>query len=117
MNWMKPALFSALAIGLLARAAAAEPLRYVALVDNGKKAGHQIVEQGDDGVTRVEFIFKDNGRGPELKEEFTLAPDGTYLRYNSGTRVLEFPDGTRQTFDTGMAQPTSSVHKSAPRKT
>ncbi|MEQ1865060.1 MAG: amidohydrolase family protein [Micropepsaceae bacterium] len=92
MNWMKPALFSALAIGLLARAAAAEPLRYVALVDNGKKAGHQIVEQGDDGVTRVEFIFKDNGRGPELKEEFALGPDGTYVRYAvKGTSTFGAP--------------------------
>src|SRR5687768_13523569 len=41
-------------------ALAAETLRYVALVD---------------------FIFKDNGRGPELKEEYELAADGTFKRY------------------------------------
>ncbi|MEO7916439.1 MAG: amidohydrolase, partial [Dokdonella sp.] len=60
---------------------AAEPLRYVALVDGGKKAGEQVVTVGDDGVTRVEFVFKDNGRGPELKEQYTLNPDGTYRDY------------------------------------
>ncbi|RPE81861.1 amidohydrolase family protein [Vulcaniibacterium tengchongense] len=70
----------ALALGA-ADALAAETIRYVALVDGGKQAGHQTVTRGDDGVTRVEFIFKDNGRGPELKEEYVLAEDGTYRRY------------------------------------
>ncbi|MFM9863589.1 MAG: amidohydrolase, partial [Micropepsaceae bacterium] len=92
MNWMKSALFAALGLGLLAQAQAAETLRYVAMVDNGKKAGHQIVEQGDDGITRVDYIFKDNGRGPELKEEFTLGPDGTYQRYAvKGTSTFGAP--------------------------
>ncbi len=92
MTWMKPALVCAFAIALCAEANAAERLRYVALVDGGKKAGHQIVEQGDDGVTRVDFIFKDNGRGPELKEEFTLGPDGTYVRYGvKGTSTFGAP--------------------------
>ena len=70
-------------LGLLAvsPALAGETIRYVALVDNGKNAGHQIVTRDDDGVTRVDFLFKDNGRGPELKEEYTLAPDGTFARY------------------------------------
>ena len=87
----KPALISrAVIIGVLgcgisllaaSPALAAETIRYVALVDGGKNAGHQIVTRGDDGVTRVDFIFKDNGRGPELKEEFSLAPDGTFARY------------------------------------
>jgi hypothetical protein len=61
--------------------AATQTIRYEALVDGGKNAGHQIVTTGDDGVTHVDFIFKDNGRGPELKEEFALAPDGTFSRY------------------------------------
>ncbi len=81
MKWMKPALFAALGGAMLAQAQAGDALRYVALVDGGKKAGHQIVEHGDDGVIRVDYIFKDNGRGPELKEEYALAPDGTYARY------------------------------------
>ena len=59
----------------------AETLRYVALVDGGKQAGQQTVVHGDDGTTRVDFVFKDNGRGPELKEEYRLNPDGTFLSY------------------------------------
>ena len=51
-------------------AMAAEILRYVALVDGGTKAGEQVVRKDDDGTTHVDFIFKDNGRGPELKEEY-----------------------------------------------
>ncbi len=67
----------------------AETLRYVALVDGGKKAGHHVVTHGDDGVVRTEFVFKDNGRGPELKEEFRLAPDGTYASYRvAGTSTF-----------------------------
>ena len=83
MSWSKRALWG-LAVGLYLCSAAAlaeQTIRYVALVDGGKQAGQQVVTLGDDGVTRVEFVFKDNGRGPELKEQFTLAPDGTYQTY------------------------------------
>ncbi|QNP40976.1 amidohydrolase family protein [Lysobacter solisilvae (ex Woo and Kim 2022)] len=79
---MKRALALSLAMILAGTASAAETLRYVALVDNGKQAGHQIVTTGDDGVIRVDYLFKDNGRGPELKEEFKLAPDGTFGSYH-----------------------------------
>jgi hypothetical protein len=70
-------------------AAAAETIRYVALVDGGTKAGEQVVRKGDDGITHVDFIFKDNGRGPELKEEYKLAADGTYSQYKvTGTSTF-----------------------------
>ena len=78
---MKPVLAFCCALLLVPSALAAETLKYVALVDGGKKAGEQTVTTGDDGVTRVDFIFKDNGRGPELKEEYRLAPDGTFQQY------------------------------------
>lgn len=89
---MKRATAMCLALVLAAPAWAAETVRYVALVDGGRKAGHQVVEHGDDGVIRVDFIFKDNGRGPELKEEYTLAPDGTFQRYAvKGTSTFGAP--------------------------
>jgi imidazolonepropionase-like amidohydrolase len=74
----------ALALAILAAgtAAAADTTRYVVLVDGGKQAGEQVVERGDDGLVRVHFVFKDNGRGPELEETYRLAPDGTYLEYH-----------------------------------
>jgi Amidohydrolase family len=43
-------------------------------------------------VTRVDFEYKDNGRGPDLKEEFTLARDGTYRTYRvRGTSTYGAP--------------------------
>ena len=62
-------------------ALAAETLRYVALVDGGKQAGYQVVETADDGTVNVDFLLKDNGRGPELKETYRLAKDGTFASY------------------------------------
>ncbi len=73
-------------------AGAAETIKYIALVDGGKQAGGQTVVHGDDGVTRVDFIFKDNGRGPELKEEYVLAADGTFATYSvKGTSTFGAP--------------------------
>lgn len=60
----------------------AQSMRYVALVDGGKNAGHQVVTANADGSVAVEYIFKDNGRGPELKETYTLAPDGSFASYH-----------------------------------
>lgn len=67
---------------LAAQAYAGEKQHYIILVDNGKQAGEQTVERGDDGVTRVHFIFKDNGRGPELDEQIRYADDGTISEYS-----------------------------------
>ncbi len=78
---MKRYAAALLALALCHPAWSAETIRYLALVDGGKQAGQQTVVHGDDGVTRVDFVFKDNGRGPELKEEYTLNQDGTYRSY------------------------------------
>jgi len=83
------ALALCLLLGLSATALAAETIRYLALVDGGKQAGQQVVTRGDDGAVSVEYMFKDNGRGPELKETYTLAEDGTYRTYQvSGTSTF-----------------------------
>src|SRR5688572_16949010 len=82
----------ALGLALGATAHAAETTRYVILVDGGKKAGEQVVETDDAGKTKVHFIFKDNGRGPELDEEYTLLPDGTFADYKvTGTTTFGAP--------------------------
>ncbi len=62
--------------------AAGPALKYVVLVDDGRKAGHLDVVRGDDGIVRVDYLFKDNGRGPELKEEFVLGADGAFATYS-----------------------------------
>src|SRR5262245_38404035 len=77
---------------LVRPALAADPVRYVVLLQGGTQGGQQTVTTGDDGVTHVDYIFKDNGRGPELKEEFKLAPDGTYASYHvTGTTTFGAP--------------------------
>ncbi|MDQ2989597.1 MAG: amidohydrolase family protein [Pseudomonadota bacterium] len=79
---MKRFIALALAAGVGAAAhAATETTRYDIYVENGKRAGEQVVTRTDDGLTRVHFIFKDNGRGPELEEQYRLAPDGTLASY------------------------------------
>jgi len=66
-----------------AQAAVTQTTRYVFISENnGKQMGEQVVENHDDGLTRVRYIYKDNGRGPELTEEFRLAADGTMSEYH-----------------------------------
>ncbi len=64
-------------------ALAAEQHKYSIVVDNGVKAGEQLVDIADDGSIKVRYIFKDNGRGPELNEQITLAADGTISGYQA----------------------------------
>jgi len=57
--------------------------RWVFTVDNGKPAG-ELVERCDKrGDCDTRYIFKDNGRGPEITERYRLAADGTYARYEA----------------------------------
>lgn len=79
------------------QAFAAEKLRYVILVDGGKQAGEQVVETGDDGWTKVTFIFKDNGRGPEIQERYRLDKDGTFAEYYA-TGTTTFGSVVNDTF-------------------
>jgi len=73
---------SLLAIATARAENAGETTRYVALVNGGTtKAGHEWVKRAGDGTTSVDFLFKDNGRGPELKEEFKVDKDGTFTEY------------------------------------
>jgi len=61
----------------------AETLRYVVQMEEGSIAGRQVVTRRDDGLTTVDFSYKDNGRGPDIIEEYRLAPDGTYASYHA----------------------------------
>lgn len=60
---------------------ALETTRYVLLTGDGKPGGEQVVERSDGGLTTVRYIFKDNGRGPELSERLHVTPEGTLADY------------------------------------
>jgi cytosine/adenosine deaminase-related metal-dependent hydrolase len=67
---------------LLAAPVAAQTARYSVLVDNGTRAGHLVSTRGSGGSWDVDFIFKDNGRGPELREQYTLDTAGMFMSYS-----------------------------------
>jgi hypothetical protein len=72
-----------IALSIATAFAQAETTRYVFISENnGQQSGEQVVERLDDGLFKVRFIYKDNGRGPELTEEYRLAPDGTMSSYS-----------------------------------
>ena len=78
---------------LLAQPAdAAQITRYLLFTADRRAAGEQVVERGDDGQVKVRFIFKDNGRGPEMEERLRLAPDGTLAEFHvTGSAELGGP--------------------------
>ena len=103
---LRPAFIGLLLASALSplAARAAETLRYTVLVDGGKQAGHQVVQRADDGSVHVEFVFKDNGRGPELKEDYTLAADGTFATYAvKGTSTFGAPVDESFRVENGVA--------------
>lgn len=59
-----------------------EQRRYIVLSENGTKAGEQIVDISADGLIKVKFVYKDNGRGPEIEESIRLNQDGTIASYS-----------------------------------
>ena len=69
-------------MSLCAGTFAAQTTRYDIFNAADKKMGEQVVTRYSDRLTKVHFIFKDNGRGPELDEEFHLAADGTLIDYH-----------------------------------
>ena len=69
---MKATIATVFTLFLVAIGGAAETTRYTALVNGGNdRAGRLAVTRDGDHFT-IDFLSKDNGRGPELKEEFTL---------------------------------------------
>ncbi|MYN19263.1 amidohydrolase family protein [Rugamonas sp. FT107W] len=71
-----------LALAMAFAAQAATNTKYLIISENGKQIGEQAVERQDDGLTKVRFIYKDNGRGPELTEQFRMGADGVMTEYS-----------------------------------
>src|SRR4051794_25363416 len=65
--------------------------RYTVLFQ-GKPGGAQTTSVADDGTVRVDLSYRDNGRGPDLKEVFVLGKDGTFREYSGkGTSTFGAP--------------------------
>jgi hypothetical protein len=47
--------------------------RWVIVVDGGHRAGEQVVDCRGDGHCSARYVFKDNGRGPEIAERSARA--------------------------------------------
>lgn len=60
---------------LLLQGAHAASTTFLILNDSNQQMGEQVVERHDDGRTTVKFGYKNNGRGPDLTEQFRLGPD------------------------------------------
>lgn len=95
MRLSRLALCAMLASSLSAHAA--EQIKYNIFVDNGVKAGEQVVDIADNGEIKVRYIFKDNGRGPELNEKLKLNADGTLATYE-GKGSTTFGSAINETF-------------------
>jgi amidohydrolase family protein len=63
-----------------AAAQAATEYRYTMLFA-GRASGEHVTRVADDGSVTTDFSYRDNGRGPDLKEKLILAPDGTLRRF------------------------------------
>jgi Amidohydrolase family len=47
----------------------------------GQAGGHLVRRVDDQGRVRTDYSYRDNGRGPDVREEYVLAPDGTVQAY------------------------------------
>ena len=85
----------AMAVGTLG---AQSTRTWIITVDNGKVAGEQTLSCDANGECRGRFIFKDNGRGPEIDEVFQRAADGSLLSYRA-TGATTFGSKVDEHFD------------------
>ncbi|MEO6280081.1 amidohydrolase family protein [Roseateles sp.] len=70
---------------LWAGALSAQAADYAVLAQN-QLAGHLRVETGPDGRVETDYSYRDNGRGPDLKESFRLAANGAPRDYRGRGR-------------------------------
>ncbi|MGQ0429082.1 MAG: amidohydrolase family protein [Gammaproteobacteria bacterium] len=68
------------ALALTCAAQADTTLEYTVL-HSGTRSGAQTTVIADDGMVRVSYSHRDNGRGPDLEEQILPAADGTIRRY------------------------------------
>src|ERR1700688_2996179 len=51
------------------------------MIFSGHVGGEHVTRIADDGSITTDFSYRENGRGPDLKERLVLASDGTLQRF------------------------------------
>jgi len=74
-------LVAAILVVIGATSSEAQSTNRYSILFHNKMSGHQVTQVSGDGSFTVDFTYRDNGRGPDLKEEFALADDGSMRRY------------------------------------
>lgn len=107
-----PMLLCVLIAAAQVATANAAPRKWIITVDGGKVAGEQTLECDAQRACTGRFIFKDNGRGPEISETYQLAADGSFLSYHA-TGATTFGSKVDETFAVtdGVARWASSTEK------
>jgi cytosine/adenosine deaminase-related metal-dependent hydrolase len=102
-----------LVLTLAGFAAAAAETRYSITIQT--QLGGQLVQRtADDGSVRVEFSYRDNGRGPDVDERYTLSREGNVREYAvTGKTTMGGPIRESFTRDGERVAWTSLVDKGA----
>lgn len=95
-----------LVLGALgAAAASADTVTRYAVHFQGRPSGSQVTTVRADGVIDVVMSYRNNGRGPDLKEHYQLAPDGSVSSFTvKGTSTFGGPINESFTLKGGAAQ-------------
>jgi hypothetical protein len=87
-------LLVAVTVFLGASSVEAQTVSRYTILFHGKESGHQTTRIAEGGKFSVDFSYRDNGRGPDLKEEFSIAADGILRSYTAVRSVnLVMKDG------------------------
>jgi hypothetical protein len=100
VSWLRSgsALLLSCALALLSGAAVAGEARHdYSVVIQKQAAGHMNVSVADDGAVRTELSYRDNGRGPDIRERFALDAQGTPVEYE-GDGVSTYGAEIREQF-------------------
>lgn len=99
---MRRIVLAALALPLAAHAATST--RYTVLFQD-TPSGQHLTQVADDGAITIDFSYRDNGRGPDYREEIRLDADGTQRSHLvTGKSTFGAPVEDRYTRDGASAQ-------------
>jgi len=97
-------LIAAAAVLVATTALADSATRYSILIQ-GRPSGSQVTTVRADGRVDVDMSFRDNGRGPDIRENAKVAPDGTVIAVNvTGQSTFGAPIDEHFALKEGRAQ-------------